>query len=434
MAEYKGSLSVMSGIAPEGKIPVVAAKDVWVESTGGGQSDFKSLADVLDEGIGTGGADNSQQFEKLKQDVAEHGASIEIIDETLGKKADADAMNQALAAKADADAVGAFRGAGENSLVQSSTNDASGKQAVALGYGNKVYAESALGEGRGNTIKEAANGAHGEGGWNTIGGIDSHGEGQTNTVGDGATAAHVEGMSNHALHSRSHVEGLGNKSSRADQHVSGKYNADNAKAAVIVGNGDADKPNADEGLKGRSNAYELDWDGNAMFAGKVTCSVPNPTYDATATPDEPALLRGYAVTEEYVAKIVAGLVGSAPGALDALDELAAALGNDPNFATTMVNALAKKANATTMASEIERLENQIGSLTGSSYDDSEIKQDIQTLFNQMSYKPSTTYVDNKISAIPKLPTVTTADNGKFLRVESGVWKATTIAYAEGVYF
>ncbi len=35
-------------------------------------------------------------------------------------------------------------------------------------------------------------------------------------------------------------------------------------------------------------------------------------------------------------------MGSAPAALDTLNELAAALGNDPNFATTMLNALAGK--------------------------------------------------------------------------------------------
>ncbi len=39
---------------------------------------------------------------------------------------------------------------------------------------------------------------------------------------------------------------------------------------------------------------------------------------------------------------IAAMVGSAPAALDTLNELAAALGNDPNFATTMLNALAGK--------------------------------------------------------------------------------------------
>ncbi|PAJ87926.1 gp53-like domain-containing protein [Burkholderia ubonensis] len=38
-----------------------------------------------------------------------------------------------------------------------------------------------------------------------------------------------------------------------------------------------------------------------------------------------------------------GILAGAPGALDTLKELAAALGNDPNFATTILNALALKA-------------------------------------------------------------------------------------------
>lgn len=44
-----------------------------------------------------------------------------------------------------------------------------------------------------------------------------------------------------------------------------------------------------------------------------------------------------------VAAQIASLISAAPGALDTLNELAAALGNDPNFATTMTNALATKA-------------------------------------------------------------------------------------------
>ncbi|AXR38969.1 phage tail protein [Salmonella enterica] len=45
---------------------------------------------------------------------------------------------------------------------------------------------------------------------------------------------------------------------------------------------------------------------------------------------------------EFVASSIAAMVDSAPTALDTLNELAAALGNDPNFATTMINALAGK--------------------------------------------------------------------------------------------
>lgn len=39
---------------------------------------------------------------------------------------------------------------------------------------------------------------------------------------------------------------------------------------------------------------------------------------------------------------IAALIDGAPGAIDTLNELAAALGDDPNFATTVANALATK--------------------------------------------------------------------------------------------
>ena len=55
-------------------------------------------------------------------------------------------------------------------------------------------------------------------------------------------------------------------------------------------------------------------------------------------------LTGYA-TETYVDTSVANLVDSAPATLDTLNELAAALGDDPNFATTITNQIASKANA-----------------------------------------------------------------------------------------
>lgn len=44
----------------------------------------------------------------------------------------------------------------------------------------------------------------------------------------------------------------------------------------------------------------------------------------------------------FVRKLLAALVGSSPEALDTLNELAAALGNDPNFATTVTKTLAGK--------------------------------------------------------------------------------------------
>lgn len=54
-------------------------------------------------------------------------------------------------------------------------------------------------------------------------------------------------------------------------------------------------------------------------------------------------LSGYA-KETYVDQKVADLVGSSPDTLNTLNELASALGNDPNFATTITNQLATKAD------------------------------------------------------------------------------------------
>lgn len=50
-------------------------------------------------------------------------------------------------------------------------------------------------------------------------------------------------------------------------------------------------------------------------------------------------------TTAFVKAVINSLVDAAPGTLDTLNELAAALGDDPNFATTMANALAAKASA-----------------------------------------------------------------------------------------
>jgi len=49
-----------------------------------------------------------------------------------------------------------------------------------------------------------------------------------------------------------------------------------------------------------------------------------------------------AATKSYVDTAVANVVASAPGTLDTLDELAAALGDDPNFATTVATSIGAK--------------------------------------------------------------------------------------------
>lgn len=97
---------------------------------------------------------------------------------------------------------------------------------------------------------------------------------------------------------------------------------------------------------------------------------PHPQYalkdspELTGTPRTPTPAAGdksrQIANTEFVAEVVrvaiANLVASSPAALDTLNELAAALGNDPHFSTTIINALAGK----------QPLDNTLSSLSGKS--------------------------------------------------------------------
>lgn len=78
-----------------------------------------------------------------------------------------------------------------------------------------------------------------------------------------------------------------------------------------------------------------------------------------------------AATKIYVDTQIANLINSAPGALNTLNELAAALGNDPNFATTIVsqiNSAKDRANhtGTQLASTISDFTSQVNTLISTS--------------------------------------------------------------------
>ena len=68
-------------------------------------------------------------------------------------------------------------------------------------------------------------------------------------------------------------------------------------------------------------------------------------------------LSGYGITDAYtkpqVDKKVSDLVNSAPETLDTLNELANALGDDPNFATTVANQIGTKANSSDVYNKSE---------------------------------------------------------------------------------
>lgn len=101
--------------------------------------------------------------------------------------------------------------------------------------------------------------SHAEGNRTTASGESSHAEG-SNTTALGIQS-HAEGYNTTASGQISHAEGRGTVAQGKNQHVQGIYNIEDTTSAHIVGNG-GDNYN-------RSNAYTLDWSGNAWFAGDV---------------------------------------------------------------------------------------------------------------------------------------------------------------------
>ncbi|WP_210330830.1 hypothetical protein [Mesorhizobium sp. NBSH29] len=93
---------------------------------------------------------------------------------------------------------------------------------------------------------------------------------------------------------------------------------------------------------------------DVLLAALIT-SFNGHTHSFNNITGKPSTLAGYGITDSYtkaaadtaIANAIAALVASSPAALDTLNELATALGNDPNFATTMTNALGQKLNAST---------------------------------------------------------------------------------------
>ncbi|HAK5799962.1 TPA: phage tail protein [Salmonella enterica] len=94
-----------------------------------------------------------------------------------------------------------------------------------------------------------------------------------------------------------------------------------------------------------------------MDETKTKAPLDSPAFTGTpTTPTPPDDAGGLEMANAaFVRKLLAALVDSSPEALDTLNELAAALGNDPNFATTMTNALAGKQPLSDVLTAISKL-------------------------------------------------------------------------------
>lgn len=107
----------------------------------------------------------------------------------------------------------------------------------------------------------------------------------------------------------------------------------------------------EEGAQKNQNAYSnITVNSDGTEVGKITAQqeTDNATFNAT-NPIVLSLVNNIitisldwtdVASKDYVIEQIDKLVGAAPGALDTLEELAQALGDDPNFATTVTNLIA----------------------------------------------------------------------------------------------
>jgi len=115
-------------------------------------------------------------------------------------------------------------------------------------------------------------------------------------------------------------------------------------------------------------------DGSANVSLTVAVANDSHTHAFVNLTSKPTTLAGYGITDAYtstnvdasIATAISNLVNSAPGTLDTLNELAAALGDDPNFATTVTNSIATKLNTSsyTAADVLTKIKTVDGAASG----------------------------------------------------------------------
>ena len=280
-------------------------------------------------------------------------------------------------------------------------NIASGMYSHAEGDSTEASGSSAHAEG----YETEASGkySHVEGSWSKATNNSAHAEGyETEASGK---YSHSEGRWSEATNEAAHAEGMYTIARGKYSHAQGKYNIEDTSEtyAHIVGNGTS--------KTSRSNAHTIDWDGNAWFAGDVyvgSTSGTNKdegskklaTEEFVTTEISIKADKTYVDTQDtailtdaksYTDTKVASLVDSAPETLNTLNELAAALGDDPNFATTTANQIGTKANASDLTSHTGNTTVHITADERTKWNGKADKADIATTAMQGTATGSNTY-------------------------------------------
>lgn len=147
-----------------------------------------------------------------------------------------------------------------------------------------------------------------------------------------------------------------------------------------------------------------------MDETKTKAPLDSPAFTGTPTtptpPDDAAGLE--TANAAFVRKLLAALVDSSPEALDTLNELAAALGNDPNFATTIMNALAGKQPLSDVLTAISNLEERADNLLCFNQDGnaslSPLSEKARSLLAQATVEAMRTELELKSAAVKDIQT------------------------------
>ena len=137
-----------------------------------------------------------------------------------------------------------------------------------------------------------------------------------------------------------------NSALNADSYA--KASSDSANAAAI-----SEKNSANSETSARQSAEKAASSLEKLETVDLPLKADLASPSFTGSPKVPTAAQGNSsqiiASTSFVQTAIAALVASAPGTLDTIKELAAALGNDPNFATTITNLIAEKLDKTANA-------------------------------------------------------------------------------------
>ena len=171
---------------------------------------------------------------------------------------------------------------GQWSIAEGSGTVAKGRASHAEGAYSQALQDGSHVEGY--QTKATGFWSHAEGELTVVSSYASHAEGSYCTLPDGTKrygtasgyASHVEGGGCHTTGSCAHAEGLASTASGAQSHVEGRYTIAASGAQHVEGVANIEDTTdtyvhiAGNGtFTNRSNAYTLDWNGNAWFSGDV---------------------------------------------------------------------------------------------------------------------------------------------------------------------